>query len=159
DGDVAHIVDASATTGEFLRGIGNRLRFEGFHSDLACSALPVQGLEFVSPITSHQQLIAQALNYGDHAQEVWIEPDSVERNVFFRKASSALNGPHDAIRMPKHVRLLDYEAELGLVIGREIMGPTEVTDANLHEFVAGLVIVNDVSARDVQIPDSQFYRA
>ena len=49
------------------------------------------------------------------------------------------------------MRLLDYEIELGLVIGRDLLSPTTVTDANLEEFVAGLVLANDVSARDVQM--------
>ena len=59
---------------------------------------------------------------------------------------------------PRHVRFLDYEVELGLVIKRDITAKVAVTDANLHEFVAGLVIVNDYSARDVQIPQMQFYK-
>jgi len=158
EGAVAYTVDMSGTTGEFLRNVGNRLRVEGVRSCTAFGEQPLVDVEFVSPITSNQQLIAQALNYDDHAREVGIEPESIERNVFFSKASSALSGPHDAIRMPQHIRLLDYEAELGLVIGREICRPTDVTEANFHEFVAGLVTVNDVSARDVQIPDGQFYR-
>ncbi|MFX8055726.1 fumarylacetoacetate hydrolase family protein, partial [Acinetobacter baumannii] len=60
--------------------------------------------------------------------------------------------------IPRGVRFLDYEIELGLVLRREIRGPVEVTDTNLHEFVAGAVIVNDYSARDVQIPQFQFYK-
>jgi 2-keto-4-pentenoate hydratase/2-oxohepta-3-ene-1,7-dioic acid hydratase in catechol pathway len=60
--------------------------------------------------------------------------------------------------MPRHVRFLDYEIELGLVIKRDIIRKTSVTDANLEEFVAGLVIVNDYSARDIQIPQMQFYK-
>jgi len=63
----------------------------------------------------------------------------------------------DVIR-PRGVRFLDYEIELGLVLRREITSPTAVTDANLHDFVAGPVIVNDYSARDVQIPQTQFYK-
>ena len=56
------------------------------------------------------------------------------------------------------MRFLDYEIELGLVLRRAIRGPVDVTDGNLHEFVAGAVIVNDYSARDVQIPQMQFYK-
>src|SRR5439155_2135632 len=63
----------------------------------------------------------------------------------------------DVIR-PRGVRFLDYEIELGLVLRREITSPTAVTDANLPDFVAGPVIVNDYSARDVQIPQTQFYK-
>jgi 2,4-didehydro-3-deoxy-L-rhamnonate hydrolase len=63
----------------------------------------------------------------------------------------------DVVR-PKHVRFLDYEIELGLVLRRDIRGPVVVTDETLHEFVAAAVIVNDYSARDVQIPQMQFYK-
>ena len=56
------------------------------------------------------------------------------------------------------MRFLDYEIELGLIVKRDLTKAVTVTDANLHEFVAGLVIVNDYSARDVQIPQMQFYK-
>jgi 2-keto-4-pentenoate hydratase/2-oxohepta-3-ene-1,7-dioic acid hydratase in catechol pathway len=59
---------------------------------------------------------------------------------------------------PANVRFLDYEIELGLVFRRDITGPVTVTAANLWDFIAGLVIVNDYSARDVQIPQTQFYK-
>src|SRR6185369_4540529 len=55
-------------------------------------------------------------------------------------------------------RLLDYEIELGLVIGARTRGPTPVDAANLASFVGALVVANDVSARDVQVPDGQFYK-
>ena len=60
---------------------------------------------------------------------------------------------------PAHVRLLDYEVEIGLVIGRDLPVGSTITDANLAEAIAGLVITNDVSARDVQLPQTQFYEA
>jgi 2-keto-4-pentenoate hydratase/2-oxohepta-3-ene-1,7-dioic acid hydratase in catechol pathway len=59
---------------------------------------------------------------------------------------------------PRHVQFLDYEVELGLVLKRDVSAPLHVTDENLHEFVAGIVIVNDYSARDIQIPQTQFYK-
>src|SRR6185503_1380221 len=49
--------------------------------------------------------------------------------------------------------------EIGLVIGRELPVGTEVTEANLADYVAGLVVTNDVSARDIQLPQTQFYEA
>jgi 2-keto-4-pentenoate hydratase/2-oxohepta-3-ene-1,7-dioic acid hydratase in catechol pathway len=57
------------------------------------------------------------------------------------------------------VRLLDYEVEIGLVIGRDLAVGTEVTASNLSTFIAGLVVTNDVSARDVQLTQTQFYEA
>jgi 2-keto-4-pentenoate hydratase/2-oxohepta-3-ene-1,7-dioic acid hydratase in catechol pathway len=79
--------------------------------------------------------------------------------TFFRKASGSINGPFDDIVKPDHVQLLDYEAEIGLVIGRDIPVGTAITDANIADYVVGLVVANDVSARDVQLTKTQFYEA
>ena len=78
--------------------------------------------------------------------------------MIFSKADSSLCGAYTEIIRPAHVQLLDYEIELGLVIGTEITEPVEVTDENLHQFVAGLVIFNDVSARDVQLLQGQWLK-
>ena len=79
--------------------------------------------------------------------------------TFFRKASGSIAGPVDDIVKPEHVRLLDYEVEIGLVIGRDLPVGTKVTADNLAEYVCGLVVSNDVSARDVQLTKTQFYES
>jgi 2-keto-4-pentenoate hydratase/2-oxohepta-3-ene-1,7-dioic acid hydratase in catechol pathway len=78
---------------------------------------------------------------------------------FVRKASGSIIGPHADIVRPQHVRFLDYEVEIGLVVGRDIPVGTNITEAGLADFIAGLVVTNDVSARDVQLPQTQFYEA
>ena len=77
--------------------------------------------------------------------------------TFFRKASGSIAGPVDDIVKPEHVRLLDYEVEIGLVIGRDVPVGTTITADNLADYVCGLVVTNDVSARDVQLTKTQFY--
>jgi 2,4-diketo-3-deoxy-L-fuconate hydrolase len=119
---------------------------------------PLAELELLSPVTHPCRVIAQATNYGDHVREVGLDPAARSSNVLFRKSSAAISGPHDAIVRPSHVRLLDYEVELGLVIGRATQGPERVDPAHLEDIIAGLVIANDVSARDVQVPEGQFYK-
>jgi 2-keto-4-pentenoate hydratase/2-oxohepta-3-ene-1,7-dioic acid hydratase in catechol pathway len=79
--------------------------------------------------------------------------------TFFRKSSGSISGPFDEVVKPAHVRLLDYEVEIGLVIGREMPVGTEITEDNLADYVAGIVVTNDVSARDVQLPKTQFYES
>ncbi len=79
--------------------------------------------------------------------------------TFFRKSSASITGPHGEIVRPAHVRLLDYEVEIGLVIGRDIPVGTTITDTNLADHIAALTITNDVSARDIQLPQTQFYEA
>ena len=66
--------------------------------------------------------------------------------------------PLDDIVRPAHVRFLDYEVEIGLVIGREIPVGTVITDDTIADYVAGLVVTNDVSARDVQLPEDPVLR-
>ncbi len=112
-----------------------------------------------SPITTNQQVICQAVNYREHAVEAGFGPAGLGANVFFRKASSSLTSARASVCRPESVQLLDYELELGLVIGRRIEDPVQVTWQNLHEFVAGVVMTSDLSARDVQVRDGQFFRS
>lgn len=115
-------------------------------------------LDVLCPITTGQQFICQAINYHSHIKESGIDPASSPFNIFFRKASSCLASATADIVVPGHVEFLDYEIELGLVFSGDVSGPVDVTESNLHEYVGGLVIVNDISARDVQLPEMQFYK-
>lgn len=118
----------------------------------------VESLKLVSPVTRPCRVIAQMTNYESHVKDAGMDPASIPL-TFFRKASASINGPFDDIVKPPHVRLLDYEVEIGLVIGRGIPVGTAISEANLSDFVAGLVVTNDVSARDIQLPQTQFYEA
>ena len=119
--------------------------------------MPVGGLSLLSPITTPCRVVAQAVNYRSHARESGFgeEPPA----VFFRKSSGSISGPTDDIVRPAHVRLLDYEIELGLVIRSGPTPGTAVPDADLPDHIAGLVMCNDVSARDVQLTKGQFYES
>jgi 2-keto-4-pentenoate hydratase/2-oxohepta-3-ene-1,7-dioic acid hydratase in catechol pathway len=97
-------------------------------------------------------------NYRSHVVDAGMNPDAVPL-TFFRKSSGSITGPDSPVVRPAHVGLLDYEVEIGLVFGREMPVGSEVTAQNLHQFVAGLVLTNDVSARDVQLPKTQFYES
>ena len=117
---------------------------------------PIAELALLSPVTTPCRVVAQMVNYRSHARDSGFDPDQVPI-TFFRKASGSITGPTGAIIKPAHVRLLDYEIELGLVIGSPLPVGTTLTADNLHSYVAGLVVTDDVSARDVQLPKSQFY--
>ena len=88
---------------------------------------------------------------------VGMDPDRAF-NMLFTKSTASLTGPDDDIVTPPHVKLLDYEVELGIVIGKPLTGPVTVTDANLADYVGAFVLANDVSARDVQLPQGQWYK-
>ena len=119
--------------------------------------VPADRLSLRSPVTTPCRVVAQAVNYRGHARESGFGEDPPA--VFFRKSSASVSGPTDDVVRPAHVRLLDYEVELGLVIGRGLAVGTVVTDADLPGYAAGLVMSNDVSARDVQLAKGQFYES
>lgn len=121
-------------------------------------AVDVATLSVESPVTTPCRVVAQMVNYRSHAQESGFDPAKVSP-TFFRKASGSVVGPTSQIVKPAHVRLLDYEVELGLVIGAPVPVGTVVTEQDLHEYVAGLVVTNDISARDVQLTKGQFYES
>ncbi|EFG79009.1 FAH family protein [Mycobacterium parascrofulaceum ATCC BAA-614] len=147
-------IDTDATsTGALL---ADRAAIESAAAGAATVA--VDTLEPVSPVTRPCRVIAQMTNYESHVRDAGMDPASTPL-TFFRKASASISGPFDDIVKPQHVKLLDYEVEIGLVIGRAIPVGTDISDANLGDFVAALVVTNDVSARDVQLPQTQFYEA
>ncbi len=118
----------------------------------------VADAELLSPVTTPARVVAQMANYRSHALEAGLPPDDVPA-AFFRKASGSVAGPDSDIICPRHVRFLDYEVELGIVLGRRLEIGDEVTDDNLGDYIAAYVITNDVSARDVQLTRTQFYEA
>jgi 2-keto-4-pentenoate hydratase/2-oxohepta-3-ene-1,7-dioic acid hydratase in catechol pathway len=99
------------------------------------------------------KIVCVGMNYRDHAEEAGL--DVPERPVLFAKWPNALVGPGDPIVVPGFTAQVDYEAELGVVIGRRArdLDAEEALDA-----VAGYVCVNDVSARELQFQDGQWTR-
>ena len=109
-------------------------------------------------MTAPARIVAQMVNYRSHAIDSGMNPDTVPP-AFFRKTSHSLTGPAGDVIRPDGVSFLDYEVELGLVIGADMPVGTVVTDATLDRYVAALVVANDVSARQVQLVKTQFYEA
>lgn len=116
------------------------------------------GLDLVSPVSAPCRVVAQMTNFASHVKDAGFDPQTIPL-TFFRKTSGSISGPYDDIVRPTHVRCLDYEVEIGLVISQELPVGTRVTDENWTTFVAGLVVTNDVSARDVQLPKTQFFES
>jgi len=141
------------TTGDLIRQ--TRL---GELKTLAGETVPLSAVKLLSPVTRNQQFVCQGANYRQHMIESGVDPDAKHFNMIFTKASSCIVAADSPVIKPRHVRFLDYEIELGLVIRCDITGPIAVNESNLRDFVAALVIVNDYSARDVQVPQMQFYK-
>ena len=120
--------------------------------------VPVESLDLVSPVTTPCRVVAQMTNFVSHVKDAGMNPDTVPL-TFFRKSSGSVSGPYDDIVKPGHVRLLDYEAEIGLVIGAALPVGADLTADSVADHVAGVVVTNDVSARDIQLPKTQFYES
>ncbi len=142
-----------ATTGDFLRGTTLAEL-----AALEAPTLDISAVTLLSPVTRNQQFVCQGANYRQHMTESGMDPDAKTYNMIFSKAPGCIVAADSDVIKPGRVQFLDYEIELGLVMKTAITGKITVTDANLHEYVAGAVIVNDYSARDVQIPQTQFYK-
>ncbi|MEV6391110.1 fumarylacetoacetate hydrolase family protein [Nocardia xishanensis] len=118
----------------------------------------VESLSLISPVTAPCRVVAQMTNFASHVKDSGLDPQTVPL-TFFRKTSGSISGPNDDVVRPAHVRLLDYEVEIGLVFGREMPVGSKIDGENLADYVAGLVVTDDISARDVQLPKTQFYEA
>jgi 2-keto-4-pentenoate hydratase/2-oxohepta-3-ene-1,7-dioic acid hydratase in catechol pathway len=99
------------------------------------------------------KIVCVGLNYRDHAAEQGVELPGAP--LFFAKYTTSLIGPGDPIVIPPTVAKCDYEAELGVVIGATVKG---IGKESALEAVAGYVVANDVSARDLQFADGQWTR-
>jgi 2,4-didehydro-3-deoxy-L-rhamnonate hydrolase len=99
-----------------------------------------------APIARPHQILCIGLNYSDHAAETGAEvPDEP---ILFTKSPNSLVGPYDDVRIPRGSTKLDWEVELGVVIGRRTSYIDSVDDA--HAAIAGYLVVNDVSERAFQ---------
>jgi 2-keto-4-pentenoate hydratase/2-oxohepta-3-ene-1,7-dioic acid hydratase in catechol pathway len=121
-------------------------------------AVPAGSLDLLSPVTAPARVVAQAVNYRSHAIDSGFDPAAVPP-AFFRKASHSITGPAGDIIRPEGVGFLDYEVELGLVMGADMPVGSTVTEADLPRYVAALVVADDVSARQIQLTKTQFYEA
>jgi 2-keto-4-pentenoate hydratase/2-oxohepta-3-ene-1,7-dioic acid hydratase in catechol pathway len=107
--------------------------------------LALAGLRLEAPVPRPGKILAVGLNYRAHAAETGREPPAVP--VIFNKQTTSVAGPFDPIHRPRASEALDYEGELGFVIGRRCR---HVPRARAADVIAGFVVVNDVSVRDWQ---------
>ena len=112
-------------------------------------------VELAPPIPDPEKIICIGLNYTDHCEEQKIEPP--ESPIFFTKFPTTLAGPYSPVRLPPDsvTSQVDFEVELAFVIGRE---SKRVARKDALACVAGYMVLNDVSARDVQFKDRQWGR-
>lgn len=123
------------------------------HLETASADVPLEGADLLAPIEKPGKYLAIGMNYGKHLEEA--DRAGVPRSahqVWFNKQTTCVCGPYDAID-PGVTEKLDYEVELGLVIGTKAKG---VSEAGAAAHVFGYFVANDVSARDWQFHSPTF---
>lgn len=143
------VVDLAAAAPELPRELRALLEAGPLALGRASSAsgpsLALASLRLEAPIPRPGKILAVGLNYRDHAAETGRAPPAVP--VIFNKQRTAANGPFADVHRPRASEALDYEGELGLVIGRRCR---HVPRERAGEVIAGYVVVNDVTVRDWQ---------
>jgi len=107
---------------------------------------PLTDVHLHAPVTNPGKILAIGLNYGDHIEETGAEKP--KHQVWFNKQHNCINGPYDEISLPSVSKMLDYEAELCVVIGKRCK---HVPRERAIEVIAGFCCGNDVSVRDWQL--------
>ena len=97
-------------------------------------------------VNNPKKFIAIGLNYSDHAKETGAEPPS--EPIVFMKATSSISGPNDDIEISKDSKKLDWEVELGIIIGKDAK---HISKSQSQDHILGYCLVNDVSEREWQI--------
>ena len=129
----------------------DRSYFEAGPKDVR--SYPLASVRLLAPCVP-SKVVCLGLNYHDHAREMGHTPP--DEPCLFMKPDTAVIGPGDVIRCPAMSRQVDYEAELGLVIGRTLK---DAAPADALRAVLGCTCLNDVTARDLQRKDGQWTRA
>jgi 2,4-didehydro-3-deoxy-L-rhamnonate hydrolase len=144
-------VDVSDVVGDFdeaFFGAGGPAQLTNVVAERASAGRtqPREGRRFGAPIARPHQILCIGLNYSDHAAETG-QPVP-EEPILFTKSPNTLVGPEDDVRMPRGATKLDWEVELGVVVGRRCRYLADEAEARAS--IAGYVVVNDVSERAFQ---------
>jgi 2,4-didehydro-3-deoxy-L-rhamnonate hydrolase len=128
---------------------------EGWLERIAQVKNPGRKIEvrIASPIHRPSKIICLGKNYAEHAKEGGFE--NPEKPLIFCKTPNALTGPYDPIILPKSSGRVDWEVELAVIIGKE---GKRINKTDAFHYVAGFTVMNDVSGRQAQFSDSQWFR-
>lgn len=122
--------------------------------DGRCPLAKFSEIQITAPVADPSKVVAIGLNYKDHAQEQGVPLPKAP--LIFAKFPTSVCGPFDPIEWdPALTQQVDWEVELGVVIGRRTR---KVSEAEALDYVFGYTVINDVSARDLQFGDKQWVR-
>jgi 2-keto-4-pentenoate hydratase/2-oxohepta-3-ene-1,7-dioic acid hydratase in catechol pathway len=152
DGDVYDLsASGFASMLDVIEQNGNSLKSARSAQEAQLETIPFAKLRLLAPILRPPRIFGVGLNYAEHAAESQMKVQSVP--TVFMKLSSSVVGPDADVILPKNSTQPDYEAELGVVIGKP---GYRIKASEWEDYVFGYTIVNDVSARDVQLATSQW---
>jgi acylpyruvate hydrolase len=114
---------------------------------------PLDSVTLEPPIARPGKIVALGKNYVEHAEETGSK--APEFPIIFAKFPSSVIGPDENIQIPSVSTMLDWEVELGVVIGKTCKN---VSEKKTLDFIAGYTVINDVTARDLQMNDGQWVR-
>jgi 2-keto-4-pentenoate hydratase/2-oxohepta-3-ene-1,7-dioic acid hydratase in catechol pathway len=142
------VVDAGSSVRELLAATD----LEGLDARLDPDAgTPLAEVELLPPVLDPDKIVCLGLNYRSHAEEAGLEPP--ESPTFFAKFPNALAAPGATVPLPGSSEKVDFEAELAFVVGRRA---TAVAEDDALDHVAGYMLFNDLSARDLQFATPQW---
>jgi 2-keto-4-pentenoate hydratase/2-oxohepta-3-ene-1,7-dioic acid hydratase in catechol pathway len=113
--------------------------------------VPLEQVELEPPVPDPEKIVCIGLNYRAHAAEAGIEPPDAP--TFFAKFRNALAPPGATVPLPAASAQVDFEAEVAFVVGRRCSG---VSESEAAAFIAGYMLLNDLSARDLQFATPQW---
>lgn len=151
------VIDLSAVTGDSDSMRAVLTQWSELRARLQAVTAPAFALEQVrleAPIHDPQKYLAIGLNYKAHAEEARAAGVPIPTSqLWFNKQVSCISGPFDPIEFPPESKVLDYEIELGVVIGKRCR---RVRAADARSVIAGYLVTNDVTARDWQTRSPTF---
>lgn len=124
---------------------------ERIFEDKSGQFINLDEVEIGPPVPNPRKIVCLGLNYREHASELQMDTPGVP--TLFAKFRNAISGPASPIVLPKISEQIDYEGELAVVIGKKCK---EVPESEALSCIAGYTIMNDVSARDLQMQTSQW---
>ncbi|EQA51897.1 fumarylacetoacetate hydrolase family protein [Leptospira kmetyi] len=158
NGNVLPLHCGDRSTKDFLEFVRKKKKPAKTKTQTKTQSLSLKTVSILSPITAPCQILCQGANYRQHLIESGLDPDEKNYNLFFTKSDASLSVPIGEVVRPAHVKLLDYEIELGLVFGKGFDQPLAKNSSNISEYIAAFFMANDVSARDIQLPQMQWYK-
>ncbi len=148
------IVDLRAIFAD-IPDIGQRFFEEGWPAQLADLKASGEQMRcrWGAPVKNPSKIICLGKNYMEHAKEGGF--DTPTSPLIFNKTPNTINGPFDPVLLPQSSGQIDWEVELALVVGKT---GKRIHKADALSHIAGVTVLNDVSARQAQFADSQWFR-